>query len=628
MYEEHFGFQRRPFPAACDCDLYVLVEPFDEALERLTRTIARAEGVGLVVGPTGTGKSLLCRLLIEQFRDRMEICHLAGGRLGRPRLLLQALLFALGQPYRGMDDGELRLALDAYLTRRPFEYEAVLVIVDEAHTLPQRVLEELRLLLNLTVDDQPRVRMVLAGGSALEERLASPRLEAFSQRITARCYLDALSFAETKAYVRGQVDAAGGDGARVFPGEAVEAIYQATGGVPRLINQLADHALVTAFAEGMESVSRHAVEWAWADLQQLPTPFHEAAPSSSASTGGSASTIEFGSLQDDFDETLETASERVEQVIEEESAAVVEFGSLDDEDDASHASADEPSTDLAEVDPPVSPTRTAHEEFVAATPTERLEMAEAAIESLQEDYEPESHERHSELEVIFEDWGNPFEEQFEEEVPVAVRGTDRTAAGTPEDSGAVSHVPNPVVKTRAKAPSEAVDGQSMPLAEHAPAPPTVKTPAEPSIVASEVSDFAPVEMTVGPVAGDLPLDAVCVSASTPTLGDGDDTVGGESLDTLAPVEPLAEFTSLDVPEIGQVSQEVAPVARADTKESDRNAASEKEASERRSEDAAEERARVLRIVANVEDDDRFPAGKRAVRRREFGRLFSRLRRIS
>ncbi|RMG03518.1 MAG: hypothetical protein D6741_02195, partial [Planctomycetota bacterium] len=422
MYEEHFGFRCRPFPAGCVCDLYVPVEPLDESLERLTRTVARAEGVGLVVGPTGTGKSLLCRMLIERFRDRMEICHLTGGRLGRPRLLLQALLYALGQPYRGMDDGELRLALDGYLTRRPFEYDAVLVVVDEAHTLPLRVLEELRLLLNLTVDDQPRVRMVLAGGSALEERFASPRLEAFSQRITARCYLDALSFAETKKYVRGQVDAAGGEGARVFPGEAIEAIYQATGGVPRLVNQLADHALVTAFAEGLEAVSRQLVELAWADLQQLPTPFHETASPAPAS-GGESSAIEFGSLQDDFDETLETASQRVEQVMEEESAAVVEFGSLDDEEPPAQSTTEESPVDLADVDPPVSPTRTAKEEFTAATPVERLDMAEQAIESLQEDYRPETHERHSELEVIFEDWGNPFEEQFEEEVPVAVRGT-------------------------------------------------------------------------------------------------------------------------------------------------------------------------------------------------------------
>ena len=92
----------------------------------------------MVVGPTGTGKSLLCRLLAEQFKATFPVVELSCGRLSSRRSLFQAILYKLGQPYRGMDEGELRIALVDYLTLGKAPFRGMVLIVDEAHTLPLR----------------------------------------------------------------------------------------------------------------------------------------------------------------------------------------------------------------------------------------------------------------------------------------------------------------------------------------------------------------------------------------------------------------------------------------------------------------------------------------------------------
>jgi hypothetical protein len=139
---------------------------------------------------------------------------------------------------------------------------------------------------------QPAVRMVLAGGHALEERFASPKLESFSQRVSARCYLEAFQRSETQAYIQGRISACGGRGAELFPVETCQMVHKATDGVPRLINQVCDHVLLLAYAAGIRRIEPAHVEEAWADLQQLPTPWNAAAVPSGDSV------IEFGGLDD------------------------------------------------------------------------------------------------------------------------------------------------------------------------------------------------------------------------------------------------------------------------------------------------------------------------------------------
>ncbi len=292
MYENNFKLTERPFASVPRIDHYYPAAVIDAARNTLTRCVNRGEGVALIIGPSGTGKSLLCQILAEQFQRAYQVALLASTHLDTRRSLLQAILYELNRPYRGMDEGELRLSLVDFITLSDDCNRGVVLLVDEAHHLPLRLLDEIRSLTNLTRDMQPAVRMVLAGSHLLEERFASPKLESFSQRISARCYLEAFQRGETQAYIQARISACGGRGVEIFPAETCQMVHKATDGVPRLINQVCDHVLLLACAAGVRRIEPAHVEEAWADLQQLPTPWNAPAASTSDSV------IEFGGLDD------------------------------------------------------------------------------------------------------------------------------------------------------------------------------------------------------------------------------------------------------------------------------------------------------------------------------------------
>lgn len=299
MYESFFELSGRPFAAAPCRQQYFPAAAIQHARQTLARTIARAEGPALAVGPAGTGKTLLCQILADDFASQLDCVQLASGNLATCRSLLQSVLYDLRLPYRGLDEGELRLALLERATRQ-LDARPILVLVDEAQLLPTRLLEELRQLTNLSRSGQPQVRLVLVGGAELEERFASPKLESFSQRLAARCYLEPFARDETCAYIASRVAACGPDVDRVFTAEAVQRIHQASEGIPRLINQLADHALLLAYAEETRPVDARLVAEAWSDLQQLPPPWSQSGfPAVSGETRAAEDTIEFGVLEEE-----------------------------------------------------------------------------------------------------------------------------------------------------------------------------------------------------------------------------------------------------------------------------------------------------------------------------------------
>ncbi len=380
MFDGCFGLNRRPFASVPQIDHYFPAGAIEGARTTLARCIQRGEGAGLVIGPSGTGKTLLCMLLAEQFRRSFQVATLASLGVSSRRALFQAILYELGRPYRGLDEGESRLALVDYLTAGDGSSRGVVLLVDEAHTLPLRVLEEIRLLTNLIHGGQPMVRLVLAGGPALEERFASPRLDCFSQRLSARCYLEALNRTETEAYIQSQISAAGGCGDEAFPTDTCQSVFQATGGVPRLVNQVCDHALLLAYVAGRHRIEPANIDEAWGDLQQLPTPWN-----------GEAKTESVG--------------------------GVIEFGSLDDQDDgasnsASAATVSMPSLRLTTADEDDCPT----DEREPAQQIHRIErlLAEA------DDFQP-AGSIGPEIELQFEDTHNPFLEEFQHEELVADR---------------------------------------------------------------------------------------------------------------------------------------------------------------------------------------------------------------
>jgi len=304
MYESFFHLQSRPFAAAPVVEAYFPARSIEQARQTLIRTVDRAEGPGLVIGQAGTGKSLLLRVLADHFRNVFHFVHLSSARVSSRKDLLQSVLFELDLPYRDMDEGELRLSLLDFLRPSDFCPHGILLLVDEAHTLPLRLLDEVRMITNMLSDGEPRVRLVLAGDMRLDERFAHPKLTSFNQRVAARCYLEALGRDETVTYVQAHIAAVGGNPHAIFSDDALVAIFQATDGIPRLINQVCDHALVMARLGGCSQVNAAGVEEAWADLQQLPGPWN-VVPSQESQE---SSIVEFGVLDGD-DEPDEAADE-------------------------------------------------------------------------------------------------------------------------------------------------------------------------------------------------------------------------------------------------------------------------------------------------------------------------------
>jgi len=306
--------QRRPFLSAPSPKRYFAAAAIEEARQRIVRAIARNEGPAILVGGAGTGKSLLLAVLAEQFAAKMSVVTLAGAQLCTRKALLQVILCELGLPYRGMDEGELRLSILQHLRghgapapantkdarhmvsrHRPdaAQPRRMLLLVDEADALPTRLLEELRVLTNVAADGLPLVSLVLGGSPILEERFADPQLDMFSQRIAARCYLAPLGREESMLYVSSQVAAAGIKPERLFTADALEAIHSATGGVPRLINQLGDQLSWMAEETGVAPLDAALVQQAWSDLQQLPAPWNSHGAAAGATADG---VIEFGDL--------------------------------------------------------------------------------------------------------------------------------------------------------------------------------------------------------------------------------------------------------------------------------------------------------------------------------------------
>jgi type II secretory pathway predicted ATPase ExeA len=301
MYETFFGLQHLPFSSVPAPEQYLPFDAIKTARETIERAIDRGEGPALLVAPTGIGKTLLCQLIARRFEGEFSVAMLAHSKLCTRRALLQNILFALNLPFRKMDEGELRLSLMDFVDPGPECDRGLLLIVDEAHTFSTRLLEELRLITNLVRNGQPRVRLLLSGTGRLEEIMSEPQMESFQQRVAARCYLHALTRDEVREYVQGQLIRAGA-AESVFSDDAYQAVHDASDGIPRLINQICDHALLLASVGRVATIQAAGVVEAWTDLQQLPTPW-----TSDETQPTAEHFIEFGTLDDEqFGELLES----------------------------------------------------------------------------------------------------------------------------------------------------------------------------------------------------------------------------------------------------------------------------------------------------------------------------------
>jgi type II secretory pathway predicted ATPase ExeA len=275
MYEDQFLLKRRPFAATPDPRCFLASGQIQSALDELVVCVEQGQGVAVVSAPAGTGKTLLCERLRSELESRFQVVLLPHASFLTRRAILQSILADLNHSYRRQDEQELRLELSPAIRALSPKREAMVLILDEAHMLAEDLLEELRILSDLSDHGRPLVRLVLVGQPGIEETLARPSLEALNQRIRAHVCLDSFDRATAVDYIDYRITWAGGRTGEIFTPDALDLIYRASDGVPRCINQLCDHALLLAYVAEQKPVTAATIREALKDLRQLPLHWNE-----------------------------------------------------------------------------------------------------------------------------------------------------------------------------------------------------------------------------------------------------------------------------------------------------------------------------------------------------------------
>lgn len=262
MYLEFYGLNEAPFSITPDPRFVYLSERHRDALAHLLYGISQGGGGGFVqlTGEVGTGKTTISRLLLEQLPAQTQVALILNPHLS-PIELLETICEELHLDIEGRRGSRKRLldVLNAHLLRAYAEGQRVVLIIDEAQELSRAALEQVRMLTNLETSTQKLLQIVLLGQPELRTLLDRPELRQLAQRITARYHLTPLDAAETEAYLRHRLAVAG---SRVFPFTrlAVRKIHARSGGVPRLINVIADRALLAGYARGVTRIGEVLVE--------------------------------------------------------------------------------------------------------------------------------------------------------------------------------------------------------------------------------------------------------------------------------------------------------------------------------------------------------------------------------
>jgi general secretion pathway protein A len=265
MYTGFYGLREKPFSLAPDPRFLFLSASHREALAHLLYGIEEGEGFIEVIGQVGTGKTTLCRTLLDRIGGDAEIAYIFNPSPSEVELL-SAINREFGLPTAVRTRTDLLDSLNQFLVEKNAAGRRVLLVIDEAQNLDPAVLEQVRLLSNLETDRAKLLQIVLIGQPELEENLSRSDLRQLRQRITVRWSLRPLTRSEVGEYLEHRLRVAGLADPRLFKPAAVRAMTRASRGIPRLINALADRALLAGYTEGRREIDARLIRRAAREL--------------------------------------------------------------------------------------------------------------------------------------------------------------------------------------------------------------------------------------------------------------------------------------------------------------------------------------------------------------------------
>ena len=266
MYKGFYGLRANPFNVNPDPRYLFLTRHTEEALACLTYGIQNRKGFVLLTGEVGTGKTTLINKLLEWLRlQQVATAFIFNSRMNVPQFL-DYMMADFGIACDSKAKSQILLRLYNWLLDRYRVGETAVLIVDEAQNLTDEVLEEVRLLTNLETFTEKLLQIVLVGQPELEQRLKQPQLRQLRQRLTLRAKTYPLTLNETEAYVQQRLRIAGSNGQQIFDPEALVAIHRHASGIPRVVNLLCEHCLVSAFVDQQHVIMLAVVDAVARDL--------------------------------------------------------------------------------------------------------------------------------------------------------------------------------------------------------------------------------------------------------------------------------------------------------------------------------------------------------------------------
>jgi general secretion pathway protein A len=269
MYQSFYGFREMPFNITPDPRFLYLSPTHQEALQHLKYGVREKKGFIVLVGEVGCGKTTLCR----RFLNELDPAHYDTALILNPRVtetqMLKAILSELGETKLARSQNDLVAQVNRVLLERIEQKRDIVLIIDEAQNLKFEVLEQIRLLSNLETDKQKLLQIVLMGQPELKEILAREELRQLRQRILVHYELNPLTGTDIAHYIQHRLTLAGGNGRPSFTRWALRTIHRGSGGIPRIVNNLCDKAILSAYVRESDEVNYWDARRAVKDMANL-----------------------------------------------------------------------------------------------------------------------------------------------------------------------------------------------------------------------------------------------------------------------------------------------------------------------------------------------------------------------